>query len=787
MGTSSEHDDSSPAIKVCVRVRPFILEEVHGFARGSTEDPIELCVDMPSETQVTLVDDENQRRTFEFDRCYWSFSKDHPHFANQTTLHEELGARMIEHAMSGFNNCIIAYGQTGGGKSYSVLGGAAEDRGLLPRVVEGLFGHFARSPEGTTCKAIVSFTEIDGEQIRDLLAARDVERQEGEVKLEVRQHPVLGVMIPGLTEAAVQNAREVLDLIEYGTELRKVAETAMNTSSSRCHCIFTFKTSVEDAKTGQLKVSQTHLVDLAGSERAAKTKATGQRLREGARINKSLSVLARVISALASQSQTASGSRRSINQPPFRESKLTHILKESLSGNSKTAMIVAISPSSADYEETTSALKFAQSVKQVRTHAVCNEVSEKTLESQLRKDLEDLREQLMKCEAEKDNDAHKLVVAQRRLSEQESMCRFFGGDWEELLALERLRKQRRAALRKTFCRSPEDAASFYAQMEQMHRASLGVGARSSSSSGSSSPRSYRSSCSDESAEDMDTTGPAESGGSPGGADDGGKALHARRLSDGRLAALEVLQRRLGRLEEAAKEAEDAANALAGPGAPRLRLRARVAADAALLSLRGVAIDAELVVRAVEVGPRGELGPPTWLSEDELYARLARMLDLASQDGEHGPAHPDCSPWTRAAATSDQSAGAAATGATFTLEAEAAQLRSELAAAHAALADAQERQSASLRGVAVSPRVTPCSSLAPASPIGALAAAASPTRTRYPLEFPRGRLQGCVASSFADALGALEAAQAVLEGGVDPGLRHGPRRPEQRPRRQSAVA
>merc|ERR1711974_234150 len=156
----------------------------------------------------------------------------------------------------GFNNCIFAYGQTGSGKSFSVLGGTGEARGLLPRVVEGLFKHTQALPPGTTCKTIVAFLEIYNEHIRDLLEQRDPSHQDKDhpKKLEVKQHPVLGTIIPGLTEAAVDTCQEVLDLVEYGAALRHVSATAMNAASSRSHCIFTFKISVSDTD-GQAKMS----------------------------------------------------------------------------------------------------------------------------------------------------------------------------------------------------------------------------------------------------------------------------------------------------------------------------------------------------------------------------------------------------------------------------------------------------------------------------------------------------------------------------------------------------
>eukprot|EP00930_Biecheleria_cincta_P035247 TRINITY_DN24251_c0_g1_i1.p1 TRINITY_DN24251_c0_g1~~TRINITY_DN24251_c0_g1_i1.p1 ORF type:complete len:781 (-),score=210.65 TRINITY_DN24251_c0_g1_i1:31-2316(-) len=440
----SDAKDDSPTIKVCVRVRCFIKEEVEGTRSGGQ---CKLCIEMPTETTVKMVHDEDEEmnREFEFDRCYWSHSKDHHLYADQETLQNELGNTLIQHALDGFNNCIFAYGQTGSGKSYSVLGGTGEQRGLLPRVVEGLFGQFSTLEADSTYKTLVAFVEIYNEQIRDLLAPK-VEGEEKEKKLEVKQHPVLGTIIPGLTESPVTTAEEVLNLVDYGTKMRHVSATAMNATSSRSHCIFTFKTNLEKKGSAAI-MSQTHLVDLAGSERAGRTKATGDRLKEGAAINQSLSTLARVISELAKKGKK--------KNPPFRDSKLTYILKESLCGNSKTVMMAAISPNFLDFEETLSTLKFAQSVKQVQTKAVQNAVNTSGVEAQLRKELDALKAQLAAYEdggapqnqkgVVADND-EEVAFLRKRLDEQKQLCDLYGRDWETLLKEEKARNRRRSNL-----------------------------------------------------------------------------------------------------------------------------------------------------------------------------------------------------------------------------------------------------------------------------------------------------------------------------------------------------
>eukprot|EP00929_Paragymnodinium_shiwhaense_P032033 TRINITY_DN17827_c0_g1_i1.p1 TRINITY_DN17827_c0_g1~~TRINITY_DN17827_c0_g1_i1.p1 ORF type:complete len:697 (+),score=139.35 TRINITY_DN17827_c0_g1_i1:252-2093(+) len=400
---------------------------------------------MPTETQVQLtkVPVETapcraELKPFDFDRCYWSHSPEHPLYATQQTLYEELGQAMLEGALEGFNNCIFAYGQTGSGKSFSVLGSKGDARGLLPRVVEGLFEQVEQFPEGKSCKTLVGFMEIYNEQVRDLLASPTPDGKP--TSLQPRQHPVLGVVVPGLTKAAVGSCPEVMELIEFGSSMRHVSATAMNATSSRSHCIFTVELSISggDACEGVRK-SQTHLVDLAGSERSGRTKATGTRLQEGNSINKSLTTLARVIAALAKNNKKK-------QVAPFRDSKLTFILKESLSGNSKTAMIAAISPNLVDFEETLSTLKFAQSAKEVRTNAVVNEVNEKSLEAQLRQQVEELKSQLSAIEGERSEDARRFSALQRKIDEQTQLLVTVSKDWDTLREEEVARVRSRASI-----------------------------------------------------------------------------------------------------------------------------------------------------------------------------------------------------------------------------------------------------------------------------------------------------------------------------------------------------
>eukprot|EP00913_Durusdinium_trenchii_P009743 g9152.t1 len=249
---------------------------------------------------------------------------------------------MLDNALDGFNNCLCAYGQTGSGKTFSVLGAddPPESRGLLPRILQELFSRLEHID-----------TQAEQEQIRDLLLPMN----EKPAKLTVRHHPTLGIYVAGLTTNAVSSYQEVQSILDFGTKARSVASTNMNSASSRSHCIFTFN--LLKSGGGREQCASVNLVDLAGSERQKKTGTSGSQLKEGAMINQSLSNLALVINKLASFDDEKT------DFVPFRNSKLTYILQESLSGNSKTVLIAALSPAFSNLEETLGTLKFAQTCK----------------------------------------------------------------------------------------------------------------------------------------------------------------------------------------------------------------------------------------------------------------------------------------------------------------------------------------------------------------------------------------------------------------------------------------
>lgn len=336
-------------------------------------------------------------KSFTFDYSYWSHDPQSANFASQDIVHSDIGEPICSNALNGFNGCLFAYGQTGAGKSYSVLG-YRDAPGIIPRAVEEIY-HQKSAYEGTgkELRVWVSYIEIYNEHIHDLL----VPTGGGEVQEELRvvESPALGVYIPSLTESPCHASADVDRLLDYGTKRRVTAATAMNATSSRSHAVFIIKVNVVEGsekgknEKGKTLSSKICLVDLAGSERQSKTGASGQMLKEGCAINQSLSALGMVIKEL-SETASRKKQKKGDDHVPFRSSKLTFILKECLSGNSKTYMIAAISPALDNAEETVSTLRFASSVKKIKTVAKQNMEKKDELIMNLQDEIKKLKAQL---------------------------------------------------------------------------------------------------------------------------------------------------------------------------------------------------------------------------------------------------------------------------------------------------------------------------------------------------------------------------------------------------------
>nr|AMS24235.1 kinesin 12-Ia protein [Marsilea vestita] len=345
-------------VQVVIRIRPLSSTEL--ASQGHSK-----CVRQESANTITWVGHPESRFTFDI-------------VASEAITQEKIfkvaGQPMVDNCLSGYNSCMFAYGQTGSGKTFTMLGdleGAdhrpSKNRGMTPRVFEYLFAKIEQEEESRRderlrfiCKC--SFLEIYNEQILDLLDPTTT-------NLQMREDAKRGVYVENLSEVEVTNVHDVIRLLLQGAANRKVAATNMNRESSRSHSVFTC--TIESKWTSQSissgRFGRLNLVDLAGSERQKTSGAEGERLKEAANINKSLSTLGLVIMSLV---DIANGKQRHV---PYRDSKLTFLLHDSLGGNSKTTIIANISPSNCNALETLSTLKFAQRAKFIRNNAVVNE------------------------------------------------------------------------------------------------------------------------------------------------------------------------------------------------------------------------------------------------------------------------------------------------------------------------------------------------------------------------------------------------------------------------------
>ncbi|KAG6547673.1 hypothetical protein Mapa_011122 [Marchantia paleacea] len=378
---SAEVDGSDSGVKVIVRMRPLNAKE--------EQEEATKVVQKISTNAVSLGDQQ-----FTYDAIA---GED----ASQKEVFEMVGLPMVENCLAGFNSSIFAYGQTGSGKTHTMWGATNDagadlpsnrDRGLTPRVFEKLFSRMQQEEILNTDKALryqcrCSFLEIYNEQITDLL-------DPSHRNLQIREDTKTGVYVYSLSEEYVSNVDDVTRLLIRGLSNRRTGATVMNNESSRSHSVFTcvidcrFKNLADGVNS--VRSSRMNLVDLAGSERQKQTGAAGERLKEAGNINKSLSQLGNVINILADVAQT--GKQRHI---PYRDSRLTFLLQESLGGNAKLAMICAISPASSCRGETLSTLRFAQRAKAVQNKAVVNEETASDV-NLLREQIRQLKDELMR-------------------------------------------------------------------------------------------------------------------------------------------------------------------------------------------------------------------------------------------------------------------------------------------------------------------------------------------------------------------------------------------------------
>ncbi|XP_068277361.1 kinesin-like protein KIF1A isoform X16 [Nyctibius grandis] len=379
------------SVKVAVRVRPFNSREMSRESK---------CIIQMSGNTTTILNPKQPKETpksFSFDYSYWSHTTPADiNYASQKQVYRDIGEEMLQHAFEGYNVCIFAYGQTGAGKSYTMMGKQEKDQqGIIPQLCEDLFSRINDTTNDNMSYSVeVSYMEIYCERVRDLLNPKN------KGNLRVREHPLMGPYVEDLSKLAVTSYNDIQDLMDSGNKARTVAATNMNETSSRSHAVFNiiFTQKRHDAETDITteKVSKISLVDLAGSERADSTGAKGTRLKEGANINKSLTTLGKVISALAEMDSGPNKNKKKKKTDfiPYRDSVLTWLLRENLGGNSRTAMVAALSPADINYDETLSTLRYADRAKQIRCNAVINEDPNNKLIRELKDEVARLRDLL---------------------------------------------------------------------------------------------------------------------------------------------------------------------------------------------------------------------------------------------------------------------------------------------------------------------------------------------------------------------------------------------------------
>ena len=359
---------SHPAnVNVICRFRPM-----NDLERTSGNEQV--C-DFTSPTSLTFHSSrEKNVYRFNFDRIF-------PPSSTQQDIYDFGVKGIIDSVLDGYNGTVLAYGQTSSGKTYTMQGEMDEERtqGIIPRMINHVFKHIYKN-EGTDFMIKVSMIEIYQEKIRDLF---DVSR----VNLNIREDSIKGIYVDGASERYVGSPGDVLSLLEMGSANRAQAATNMNEHSSRSHSIFILTINQTNKIEGFSKIGKLYLVDLAGSEKISKTGATGHTLEEAKIINKSLTTLGRVINNLTDGKST---------HIPYRESKLTRVLQESLGGNSKTCLIITCSPSIYNESESLSTLRFGERAKKIKNKP---KINKEITVAELQKLVTQLKDSLKKADA----------------------------------------------------------------------------------------------------------------------------------------------------------------------------------------------------------------------------------------------------------------------------------------------------------------------------------------------------------------------------------------------------
>ncbi|KAI8910860.1 P-loop containing nucleoside triphosphate hydrolase protein [Gorgonomyces haynaldii] len=410
------------AVKVVVRCRPFSEKEKQA---GHSN-----IVNIEKEQALVMVKDPRQEndppKSFTFDSVFDSS-------CSQMEVYNKTARQIVDSVLEGYNGTVFAYGQTGTGKTFSMEGirDVPELRGIIPNAFEHIFNYIKHAGEQTKFLVRASYLEIYNEEVRDLLNLKGQ-------RLEIKERADIGVYVKDLSTFVVKDVDEMDKLMTVGNKNRSVGFTQMNATSSRSHSIFTI--TVEASEAGpdgneHIRAGKLHLVDLAGSERQSKTGATGDRLKEATKINLSLSALGNVISSLVDGKSS---------HIPYRDSKLTRLLQDSLGGNAKTLMIATMSPASYNYEETISTLRYANRTKNIKNKPKVNEDPKDAMLREFQEEIKRLKQQL-ENEGGAD-EVHEIVEEVEEIEELNLMQEMVAKEKQAILASKDLEESERNRL-----------------------------------------------------------------------------------------------------------------------------------------------------------------------------------------------------------------------------------------------------------------------------------------------------------------------------------------------------
>ncbi|KAL3034538.1 hypothetical protein AAZX31_02G200200 [Glycine max] len=397
-----ENSDSAQCVRVAVNVRPLITSEL---MLGCTD-----CISVvPGEPQVQI-----GSHAFTYDYVYSSGSP-------SSAIYDDCVAPLVDALFHGYNATVLAYGQTGSGKTYTMgTNYTGEDNagGIIPKVMETIFKRVQTMKESSEFLIRVSFIEIFKEEVFDLLdpnsargdmASTAKPAAPSRVPIQIRETVNGGITLAGVTEAEVKTKEEMSSYLSRGSLSRATGSTNMNSQSSRSHAIFTI--TMEQKNGDDVLCAKLHLVDLAGSERAKRTGADGMRLKEGIHINKGLLALGNVISALGDERKRKEG-----GHVPYRDSKLTRLLQDSLGGNSKTVMIACVSPADTNAEETLNTLKYANRARNIQNKAVINRDPVGAQMQRMRSQIEQLQSELLLYRGDAGGAFEELQILKHKIS-----------------------------------------------------------------------------------------------------------------------------------------------------------------------------------------------------------------------------------------------------------------------------------------------------------------------------------------------------------------------------------